>query len=59
MNEILEFLDARILFLRGFDEDEYDDDIQDGEEIYSRGVENGKYEEAVFIRKKIIELITK
>ncbi len=58
MDEILKFLDMRVAFLRGFDEDE-DEEIIDGEEIYTRGVENGKYEEAVFIRKKINEMLIK
>ena len=58
MNEILKFLDMRVSFLRGFGEDDEEETI-DGEEIYTRGVENGKYEEAVFIRKKIKEILSK
>lgn len=56
MDEILKFLDMRVSFLQGFDEDEEDETI-DGEEIYSRGVENGKYKEAVFIQNKIKQLL--
>ena len=58
MNEILEFMDMRVSFLRGFGEDDEEETI-DGEEIYTRGVENGKYEETVFIRKKIKEILSK
>lgn len=58
MEEILKFLDMRVSFLQGFGEEDEVDTV-DGEEIYSRGVENGKYEEAIFIRKKIKELLSK
>jgi hypothetical protein len=58
MNEILEFLDMRVSFLQGFGEDE-EEDTDDGEEIFSRGEESGKYKEAVFIRKKIKEILSK
>jgi len=58
MEDVLEFLDARVSFLRGFGEDE-DEETIDGEEIYTRGVENGKYKEAIFIRRKIKEILSK
>ena len=59
MNDILEFLHARVAFLKSFGDDEIDDELIDGEEIYNRGVEEGKYKEAVFILKKVEEIASK
>ena len=59
MNEILEFLNARVEFLRSFGSDEIDDELIDGEEIYNRGIEEGRYSEAVFLRKKVKEMASK
>ena len=56
MDKILEFLNKRVEFLRGFEEDE-DDETIDGEEIYSRGEKSGKFKEAVFIRNKVKKMI--
>lgn len=55
MKEIVEFLERRISFLRGFEEEETE--FEDGETIYEKGVEDGRFKEAVFINKKIKELI--
>lgn len=59
MEEILEFLNARVEFLRGFGDDEIDDELIDGEEIYNRGIEEGRFSEAVFLRKKVKEMVSK
>lgn len=56
MDEILEFLNRRVEYLKGFDEDDEDDFI-DGEEVYSRGIEQGRFGEAVFIRDKIKKMM--
>ena len=58
MNEFLEFLNKRVHYLRGFDE-EIDDLKMDGEEIFSAGVEDGRFKEAMFIRDKVKELLSK
>lgn len=58
MKEIFEFLERRISFLRGFD-DEEETEFEDGETIYEKGVEDGRFKEAVFINKKIKELMKK
>lgn len=57
MKEIFEFLERRISFLRGFDDEEEETEFEDGETIYEKGVEDGRFKEAVFINKKIKELI--
>lgn len=59
MKEIFEFLERRISFLRGFGEDEEENEFEDGETIYEKGVEDGRFKEAVFINKKIKELMKK
>ena len=59
MKEIFEFLERRISFLRGFGEDEEENEFEDGETIYEKGVEDGRFKEAVFIHKKIKELMKK
>lgn len=57
MKELLDFLNARVQFLQGFEEDEDDTELFDGEDIFNRGKEDGRYIEAVFIRDKVKEMI--
>lgn len=59
MEELLEFLDMRVEYLRGFDEDEEPDFDMDGEEIFNAGVEEGRFKEAVFLRDKVKKMISK
>lgn len=58
MEELLEFLNKRVEFLRGFEEEDNDLEI-DGEEIYESGVEAGKFKEAVFIRDKVKKILSR
>lgn len=58
MDKLLEFLNKRVEYLRGFGEDNDEDLELDGEEIYGKGVGEGRFKEAVFLRDKIRKLIS-